>query len=329
LKRVAVPLLLFGPVVLLMIPVGLMLGALPYGLEEQLAAFEQPPAGAPAGADALSDARAGDAIVNFAHLWFLYYLLIFYTLALLLRAAVHAVDARGAVRGACDRVIALAMRGVWAPVLIAAPIAVYLWRTETWAEWLGLPAPIALLPSPTALIGYGVPFALGWLLHRQLPLLLGLQKVWVWYFAAAVALTVLCLEIIGVTPRWAGPTLAGNDRVLYTAAYTIGMWCWVLAFVGAALRFLSNPHPATRYLADASYWIYLMHMTTVLFFVTLLRPLDWHWSVKLAITVGGSMPILLASYHYLVRFTWIGAILNGRRHPRLAKSPPGAAPATG
>ena len=212
LKRVAVPLFLFGPVALIMIFVGLMLGALPYGLQEQLAAFEQLPADAPAGADALTDARAGDTVVNFAHLWFLYYLLIFYALALLLRAAVHAVDARGAVRGACDRVIAFAMRGIWAPALIASPIAVYLWRTETWAEWLGLPAPIALLPNPTALIGYGVPFALGWLLHRQLPLLMDLQKVWVWYFAAAVALTALCLTTIGVTPRWAGPTLVGGER---------------------------------------------------------------------------------------------------------------------
>jgi hypothetical protein len=38
--------------------------------------------------------------------------------------------------------------------------------------------------------------------------------------------------------------------------------------------------------------------------------------------IGGSMSILLVSYHYLVRFTWIGAILNGRRHPRPTKSPP-------
>jgi hypothetical protein len=46
--------------------------------------------------------------------------------------------------------------------------------------------------------------------------------------------------------------------------------------------------------------------------------------------IGGSMPILLLSYHYLVRFTWIGAILNGRRQPRPGKAPPAdAAPARG
>jgi len=36
------------------------------------------------------------------------------------------------------------------------------------------------------------------------------------------------------------------------------------------------------------------------------------------------------SYHYLVRFTWLGAILNGRRHPRRETPPPAnAAPAQG
>ena len=96
-----------------------------------------------------------------------------------------------------------------------------------------------------------------------------------------------------------------------------------------ALRFLSKPDSATRYLADASYWVYLMHFMTISFFIALVRPFDWHWSLKFAIMIGGSMLLLLPSYHYLVRFTWIGAILNGRRHPRPAKSRPvESAPAT-
>jgi len=220
------------------------------------------------------------------------------------------------------------MRGIWAPVLIALPIAAYLWQQPNWNEW---DLPVALLPmSPGASIVYGVPFGLGWLLHRQLPLLLGLQRIWLAYLIAALALTVLCLAILGVTPRWAGPVLAGAERSLFTAAYAVGQWCWVLALVGAALRFLSKPHPATRYLADASYWVYLMHFMTISFFIALVRPFDWHWGVKLAIMIGGSMLLLLPSYHYFVRFTWIGAILNGRRHPRPAKSPPvDAAPAAG
>ena len=32
--------------------------------------------------------------------------------------------------------------------------------------------------------------------------------------------------------------------------------------------------------------------------------------------LGIGFPIMFASYHYLVRGTFIGAVLNGRRYPR-------------
>jgi peptidoglycan/LPS O-acetylase OafA/YrhL len=323
-KRITVPLFLFGPVVLITIPLAVLLGGLPHGFDflQSLAAQapQPPPPGQAVG--------GGGGIL--AHMWFLYYLLIFYAVVLAIRALVHAIDPRRSLASFGDRVVAFVMRGFWAPVLIALPIASYVWQVDSWPEWLGLPAPQALVPTTTALVGYGIPFALGWLLNRQMHLLLDLKKSWLVYLVAAVALTIYCLKAIGATPLWQGPNLGGNERALYAAAYMIGQWCWVLAFVGAAVRFLSEVRPATRYLADASYWIYLMHLTAILFFITLLRPYDWHWTIKFVIMIGGSMAILLLSYHYLVRFTWIGAILNGRRHPRPTKSPPAdAAPARG
>jgi hypothetical protein len=170
-----------------------------------------------------------------------------------------------------------------------------------------------------AIVGYGVPFGLGWLLHRQIDLLLNLRRIWTLYLVAAIVLSVVCIRIIGTTPVWV-PALEGTERLVYTAAYMTAVWCWVFALVGAAVRFLSHESAVNRYLADASYWVYLMHMGALIFFIMLLRPFDWHWTVKLLIMVGGSLPILLLMYHYLVRFTWIGAILNGRRYPRADKS---------
>jgi glucan biosynthesis protein C len=324
-KRVALPLVLFGIVVGLASAVGFVLGALPHGVDflMALAQTAQPQPGAEPQAAAMGG-------FNLGHLWFLYYLLIFYALSLALRWLVLAVDPRGVLAAAGDRIVTFLMRGVWGPVLIALPTAAYLYQLESWAEWVGLPAPFAFTPSTMALVGYGIAFGLGWLLNRQTQALLDLQKIWYVYFALAVALTIFCLSTIGTQPQWAGGNLAGTDRLLYTAAYVVGLWCWVFAFIGAAVRFLSTPHAVTRYLADASYWVYLLHISTLIFFITLLRPYDWHWSIKLAIYVGGSMPILLVTYHYFVRFTWIGAMLNGRRHPRPEKSPPpDAAPARG
>jgi glucan biosynthesis protein C len=318
-KRVLLPLVVGLPVVVLFVVAGLVLGALPHGADYLVSLTRAPPPEP----DAAPAAR-----IDLLHLWFLYYLLIFYALALAVRASTQALDPRGSITAACDRAVAFIMRGVWGPVLLALPAAIYYWQYQPWSEWLGLPAPTSLVPQVGALIGYGVAFALGWLLHRQVPTLLALRNSWLVYFAMAVPLTVLCLGIIGTTTLWHGSNIHGYRRAVYALAYMTGVWCWVFALVGAAIRFLSEQRPATRYLADASYWIYLMHMAPIIFFISLLRPYHWPWAVNFVIMVGGSMPILLLSYHYLVRFTWVGAILNGRRHPKARKPPPAnAAPA--
>jgi peptidoglycan/LPS O-acetylase OafA/YrhL len=322
-KRIGIPLFLFGPVTLILMSVGFFLGALVHGVA-YLQKFGAEMQAAQAAQQAAAHGGPLDGIL--AHLWFLYYLLIFYALALGLRAIIRAVDPQSSIARFSDRVVAFLMSGVWGPVLIALPIAAYMWQLESWTEWLGLPAPQSFIPNTTAMIGYGIAFGLGWLLHRQPQRLLNLQKSWVLYLAIAVALTIYCLSNIGTTPLWKGGNLEGGARITYAAAYMIAVWCWVFAAVGAAVRFLSNVHPVTRYLADASYWVYIMHMVTIMFFITLLRPYHWYWAIKFVIIVGGSMPILLLGYHYFVRFTWIGAILNGRRHPR-APPPANAAPA--
>jgi hypothetical protein len=59
-----------------------------------------------------------------------------------------------------------------------------------------------------------------------------------------------------------------------------------------------------------------MHIAALLFFDQVLHPLPWHWSVKYLLSIAGATPVLLLSYHYLVRSTFIGATLNGRRYPR-------------
>ena len=44
------------------------------------------------------------------------------------------------------------------------------------------------------------------------------------------------------------------------ASYTCATWTWTFAIIGLALRFLSNHSPVRRYIADSSYWLYLIHL---------------------------------------------------------------------
>ena len=45
--------------------------------------------------------------------------------------------------------------------------------------------------------------------------------------------------------------------------------------------------------------------------------LAWPIPVKLAVTWAVTAAVLLLSYDLLVRSTWVGRWLNGRRHPRV------------
>jgi glucans biosynthesis protein C len=317
-KRILVPLVFGLPLVFIAVGVMYVLGALASGQDMQALQAQQR-------AQQENAPQGGMNGFNLAHLWFLYYLAMFYASALVIRLVLaRFMEGGGKLGAATDATVRFLMRGLWGPVILALPIAAYFYQDEGWIGWTGLPAPFPIVPQAGALIGYGLIFGFGWLLHRQAHLVLALEKSWPMYLAAAVVLSIVCYRIAGPTPHWT-PYLEGRALLIYSGAYMVAVWCWIFALIGAAIRFLSNVSPVRRYLADSSYWLYLMHVPALFFFHVLFKPLDWHWSVKFVLSIVGAMPILLLSYHYLVRFTFIGAIMNGKRHPRGGARPADAA----
>jgi hypothetical protein len=87
-----------------------------------------------------------------------------------------------------------------------------------------------------------------------------------------------------------------------------------------ALRFLSGFSRARRYIADASYWLYLVHLPIVMALQVAVSRLDWPWPVKFAAILLIAFPLLFASYQLLVRYSVIGAALNGRRTRKAART---------
>ena len=79
-----------------------------------------------------------------------------------------------------------------------------------------------------------------------------------------------------------------------------------------------------RYLSDASYWLYLTHLPLVLAAQALVR--DWPLPalVKFLLISTVVTGILLFAYQTMVRYTWIGTMLNGKR-TRPARAPVSAA----
>lgn len=251
------------------------------------------------------------------HLWFLYLLLVLYALTLLARAAVVIVDRRGTLAGWADRVFAGLIATRIGPIVWAAPSAVVLYYTPWWQLWSGIPAPVmGMIPNFPAVLAFGSAFAFGWLLHRQPALLEKLQRDWTLYLGVAAISSVVAISLIGASSKFYHVELPPPSRAAYAVSYNLATWCWMFGLIGAATRFLAHPNARWRYLADASFYMYVIHLPIVYLLAAAMVRWPVHWSVKYTLTVVVTMAILLASYHYLVRGTFVGQFLNGRRYPR-------------
>jgi glucans biosynthesis protein C len=255
--------------------------------------------------------------VPWIHLWFLYLLLIFYVMIVGLRALATRIDANGTLRNALGRALRFCFDTRLAPVVLAVPICAAMVGFAKWPAWAGVPVPGAgLIPNLPALVCYGSAVLLGWFMHRDRETLARTARdTWV-YLAAAAVLTAVALSLVGVNSRLAPIEFAPNMKIAYAAAYFVAQWCWVLGLIGLVQRFFSAPSPRWRYLADASYWMYLIHVPIVWGLATWMMFWPVSWMVKFPLILAMTSVLLFASYHYLVRPTWLGKFLNGRKYPR-------------
>ena len=254
------------------------------------------------------------------HLWFLYALLIFYVAALLLRGLVSLIDRSGALRANVVDPIVRVVAGPAAPFILAIPVAALMFFTPNWFGWFGIETPDrGIIPQPTSLGIFFIAFGLGWLMHRQPRVLRGWGERWAMYVGPAVGATIGCLMIAGFEPVLA-PATRDLPTLGYAALYAFAVWAWTIAIIGFGVRFLSGESPARRYLADASYWIYIVHLPIVIALQAALAPIDMPWFAKYPLLLAIAFAIMLASYQWFVRYSFIGAILNGKKEKPAKRS---------
>ncbi|MBW8814970.1 MAG: acyltransferase family protein [Caulobacterales bacterium] len=301
LKRIALPLLVFWPISL----VGILLAA-GYAVYVATGVFPTRPPPSPA---------AAPGAFPLTHLWFLYTLLWLYAGALAVRGLVVRLDGTGAWQARADRLTARLVASPLSPALLAIPVAVAFYVTPGWRVWFGVQGPDSnLVPNLPAAVQYALAFGFGWVLQRQPGLLETWACRWRLNLAAAVALAAGLMANLGLQPVL-HPDPPGLVRLVHAAAYGLAIWTGTFAAIGLALRFLSGPSPARRYIADSSYWIYLIHLPIVMVLQAWVSRFDWPWEAKFAAILGIGFALMFATYELLVRHTFIGAMLNGRRRP--------------
>jgi peptidoglycan/LPS O-acetylase OafA/YrhL len=107
------------------------------------------------------------------------------------------------------------------------------------------------------------------------------------------------------------------------------LYAWLMTFglLGLCQALLAHDRPWVRFVSDSSYWLYLVHLPLVIFGQGLLLRTGWPALVEFGVLLVASSAVLLVSYRYLVRYTPIGTLLNGRRvRERAVKAVPATAP---
>ena len=64
-------------------------------------------------------------------------------------------------------------------------------------------------------------------------------------------------------------------KLMGVACYALASWIATFAVIGLALRFLSGFSATRRYVADASYWLYIIHLPLVVVLQVVVSQLDW------------------------------------------------------
>ena len=249
------------------------------------------------GGEAESDDLAGLVMLIFFapifhHLWFLYYLIWLLAGFLVIAWLLQTLKCR-----------ALPNWLVTSPVRLLWLLPVTFLSQLLMQENFGPATATGFLPWPPILLYYSVFFFFGAVCYGRTSFETKVGKLWPLSFVLAVPplLAGVCL----VESQSAGALLA-LCSVLYA-------WSMVFGFIGFFRRFFWREDRRVRYISDASYWLYIMHLPVLMFVQALVSPWDMPSLLKFLIACGATTVSLLILYEFGVRYTPIGTMLNGPR----------------
>jgi peptidoglycan/LPS O-acetylase OafA/YrhL len=218
----------------------------------------------------------------FDHLWFLWFLCWLVAIFALLAVAGLLPSGRGRF---------------WLVALSCAPQAV---MGMSLAGFYGPDTSLGLLPRPVALGYYACFYFYGVATFAAEIIDTRLGRHWKFLLPAAVLFFVAGIATM-------------NDRLLATVLQPAYAWTMSLALIGLFHRLFAEPRSAMTWLADASYWMYLVHVPLVIAAQLFVSQWSLPAGMKFVLILAMVTLLLLASYRWCVRYTAIGSILNGLR----------------
>jgi glucan biosynthesis protein C len=233
------------------------------------------------------------------HLWFLYYLLLFVIVSFGLGVLIRKFQKFSSkINSIFNQIL---KKHVLRVIDFASiTFCVLKFMNQIWVDTSG-----SFIPDFNTFIFYFLFYMFGWLLFKSKHLL-GL------FMKHDILSTILGTILFTVTYFYKD---AMNDEILM-ASNAITVWLFSFGMIGLFIRYASKHSSQMRYISDASYWVYLLHLGFTGLFPGMIADFNIPGPLKALIIFASTTIICFVTYHFLVRATFIGKFLNGRKYTR-------------
>ena len=250
---------------------------------------------------------------SWLHLWFLFFLLFFYIVFIILNR-VSQLFGESFCKSCTNSFRRLLQKPLLRILLLTLITALTILPMNG-----DLLLPSALIPDLVflqAFLFYFVFFGFGWMLYKHSDLL-NTFTMGAWLqtaFGILIGGVVLLAVILNADAN--GTTNTPTTVYLKSIITALSAWLMFFGLMGLFLRYLNKPSVLMRYIVDASYWVYLIHIPLVFIFPGLLKSIDLSALIKMPITMLATTVVCFLSYDLFVRNSFIGKVLNGHRYKR-------------
>ncbi|SFC55512.1 acyltransferase family protein [Massilia yuzhufengensis] len=247
------------------------------------------------------------------HMWFIYYLIWFCVFT----AALAPLWARlpAAAHRAVDKCFMALAASWWGPLVLTLPLAAI---GSTYRAGVLASSGSFILQLPEVL-HHGLFFVFGLLAYRHQDALFPYYTRTAWRNTLA-GLAIFIAALGAFKAFTSQPGAVPHIEAWIALLYNLTSWLWSLALVGLFLRYVARQNRVLRYVSDSSYWVFLVHMLGTIGFGAMVYTLPLGLAAKMLLNIAATTAACLLSYQLLVRHSFIGVLLNGRRQPKAGKA---------
>ncbi|MCW8997637.1 MAG: acyltransferase family protein [Kangiellaceae bacterium] len=240
------------------------------------------------------------------HLWFLYNLCWFYlAAAVIYKSKIHLTAWLNKIMN--PSFILLVLPALMIPALL----------TQTAPH----PAPERIYPELWSFGFYGLFFLFGYLAYQKKELLKEIERFGPLLFVISLVGYAYLYYQMPKVISLADMMKIAVEGISFSVEHLIvaALECYVAVYMtlvcliyGKSL--LNAESKLFRYVADSSYWVYIIHLPLLFIIQYWLLDIEMNLWIKFIISSFGTLGIGIISYTLIVRSTPIGSLLNGKRY---------------